>query len=151
MISAVSATSLAGLLWMLCFRTAAEDFTNAGGLPIREVTTSRTKIPRINAFAVEYFIAPWGDDANPGTKEAPFATLEKARDAIRALKARGALPGPVGVDLLPGEYAVTGTCELTDADSGTEAAPICITRRSEAPPCSTAASGCTISTRSPTP
>ena len=61
---------------------------------------------------------------NPGTREKPFASLERARDAIRALKARGELAGPAGVRLLPGEYPVKETFELTSADSGTEAAPI---------------------------
>src|ERR1035437_692517 len=96
----------------------------AKGLPARDVTASRTKIPPITAFAAEYFVAPLGNDANPGIREKPFATLEKARDAIRALKAKGALPGPVCVRLLPGEYPVERTFELTAADSGTEAAPI---------------------------
>jgi hypothetical protein len=96
----------------------------AKGLPARDVTASRTKIPPITVFAVEYFVAPQGNDANPGTREKPFATLEQARDAIRALKAKGALPGPVRVRLLPGEYPVARTIELTAADSGTEATPI---------------------------
>jgi hypothetical protein len=96
----------------------------AKGLPARDVTASRTKIPPITVFAAEYFVAPQGNDANPGTSEKPFATLEKARDAIRALKAKGALPGPVCVRLMPGKYPVERTIELTAADSGTEAAPI---------------------------
>lgn len=96
----------------------------AKGLPARDVTASRTKIPPITVFAVDYFVAPQGNDANPGTREKPFTTLEKARDAIRALKAKGALPGPVCVRLMPGEYPVARTIELTAADSGTEAAPI---------------------------
>jgi hypothetical protein len=96
----------------------------ARGLPARDVTATRTKIPPITAFAVEYFVTPKGSDANPGTRRRPFASLEKARDAIRALKAKGPLPGPVCVRLLPGEYPVTKTGELTDADSGTEKAPI---------------------------
>lgn len=33
--------------------------------------------------AAEYFVSPDGDDGNPGTKHKPFATLERARDAIR--------------------------------------------------------------------
>ena len=37
---------------------------------------------------------------------------------------RERLPGPVGVRLLPGEYPMTRTLELTAADSGTETAPI---------------------------
>jgi hypothetical protein len=96
----------------------------AKGLPARDVTASRTMISPITVFAVEYFVAPQGNDANPGTRDRPFATLEKARDAIRALKAKGPLPGPVAVRLLPGEYPAVKTLELTGADSGTEAAPI---------------------------
>jgi Right handed beta helix region len=96
----------------------------AKGLSARDVTASRTHIPTITVFAVEYFVAPPGNDANSGTREEPFATLEKARDAIRALKTRGALPGPICVSLMPGEYPVERTFELTAADSGTEAAPI---------------------------
>jgi hypothetical protein len=35
------------------------------------------------ATAAEWHVAPTGDDANPGTKDAPFATLERARSAAR--------------------------------------------------------------------
>jgi len=90
------------------------------GLPARDPAASRTKVPAITTFAVEFFVAPAGNDSNPGTRQKPFASLEKARDAIRALKAKG----PVAVRLLPGEYNVTKTFELAKEDSGTEAAPI---------------------------
>ena len=36
--------------------------------------------------AAEFHVAPTGNDANPGTMEKPFATLERARDAARKLK-----------------------------------------------------------------
>ena len=64
----------------------------AKGLPARDVMASRTKIPPVGKFAVEFFVAPAGNDANPGTRQQPFASLEKARDAIRALKAKGGFP-----------------------------------------------------------
>jgi hypothetical protein len=96
----------------------------AEGLPARDVMASRTKIPPVGKFAVEFFVAPTGNDSNPGTEEKPFASLEKARDAIRALKAKGGLPGPVCVHLMPGEYPGKRTLELTAADSGTEQSPI---------------------------
>lgn len=94
------------------------------GLPARDPEASRTKVPALTKFAVEFFVAPAGNDSNPGTREKPFGSLEKARDAIRALKAQRNLPGPIGVRLLPGEYRVDGTFELAKEDSGTEAAPI---------------------------
>ena len=93
------------------------------GLPPRDPAASRTKVPPITSFAAEFFLAPDGSDANSGTRQKPFATLEKARDAVRALKSKG-LPGPVAVRLLPGEYPRMATFELTPADSGTAASPI---------------------------
>lgn len=37
----------------------------------------------------EWHVAPDGDDANPGTKDQPFATLERARTAAREHERRG--------------------------------------------------------------
>ena len=37
-----------------------------------------------SGFGGEWFVAPGGDDGGPGTKDKPFATLERARDAVRA-------------------------------------------------------------------
>ncbi|MBM3854635.1 MAG: right-handed parallel beta-helix repeat-containing protein, partial [Verrucomicrobia bacterium] len=96
----------------------------AQGLPARDPEASRTKVPVITKFAAEFFVAPSGHDANPGTRLKPLASLEKARDAIRALKANGSLAGPVAVRLLPGEYHVTKTFALTAADSGGPSSPI---------------------------
>ncbi|MCX6873505.1 MAG: hypothetical protein NTW21_06815 [Verrucomicrobia bacterium] len=36
------------------------------------------------APAAEFHVAPNGNDANAGTAAQPFATLERARDAVRA-------------------------------------------------------------------
>ena len=66
-----------------------------------------------------------GTDANPGTAARPFATLERARDEIRGIKQRGALPeGGVEVAIHPGMYPVQQTFQLTAADSGTATAPV---------------------------
>lgn len=40
------------------------------------------------AAAAEWHVSPVGDDSNPGTEASPFATLERARDAIRDIRAR---------------------------------------------------------------
>ncbi|MFW6163197.1 MAG: right-handed parallel beta-helix repeat-containing protein [Planctomycetota bacterium] len=66
------------------------------------------------------YVAPDGSDANPGTRAKPFATLERARDAIRAMKTEGA----VTVELAPGVYERTGAFELTKEDSGAKGAPV---------------------------
>jgi hypothetical protein len=93
------------------------------GQPARDAQASRTQVPALAAFAAEVFVAPDGDDAHDGSAQRPFATLARARDAVRALKAAGA-NGPVAVHVRAGEYRVKETLELTEADSGTEAAPI---------------------------
>ena len=68
----------------------------------------------------EFYIATDGDDANPGTKDAPFATLVQARDAIRQLKASEGLPeGGVTVWIRGGLYLLPETFLLRPQDSGT--------------------------------
>jgi hypothetical protein len=76
------------------------------------------------ASAAEWFVSPRGQDTWPGTAERPFASLERARDAVRALKAHGALTGPVRVLVAGGDYVLSRPVEFTPADSGTPAAPI---------------------------
>ena len=33
----------------------------------------------------EYYVSPSGNDTNPGTREKPFATIEKAKEAVRSV------------------------------------------------------------------
>jgi len=71
------------------------------------------------AGPAQFHLSPTGDDASPGTRSRPFATLERARDAIRALKAdRGLPPGGVTVVLHPGVYPRTSSFVLEEQDSG---------------------------------
>src|SRR5689334_13865240 len=75
--------------------------------------------------ATEFFIATSGSNNNPGTRAKPFATLERARDAIRQLKQKGPLPkNGVTIWLRSGDYSRTNALELTTADSGTPQSPI---------------------------
>ena len=75
--------------------------------------------------ATDFHVAPTGDDRNPGNKLKPFATLERARDAIRVLKKAGGLPkGGVTVWVRGGIYTIASTLELTADDSGAKDAPI---------------------------
>jgi hypothetical protein len=76
------------------------------------------------AWAADFHVAPSGNDANPGTAEKPLATLCGARDAIRALKAKGPLTQPVTVYVAEGTYALTEPLSLEPLDSGTAQAPI---------------------------
>ena len=56
------------------------------------------------ASAAELYVSPTGDDANPGTREKPLATLAGARDAVRKLKQAGPLQQPVTVRVGGGTY-----------------------------------------------
>ena len=64
------------------------------------------------------YVSPAGSDAAAGTKDAPFASLDRARDEIRALKQAGKLQGSATVELLPGTYQLSKPFELTAEDSG---------------------------------
>ena len=69
------------------------------------------------AEGTEFWLSPSGSDAGPGTKAQPFATLERAREALR--KARGQSAGVSAVvHLLPGTYPRSRTFELTAQDGG---------------------------------
>ena len=73
----------------------------------------------------ELHVAPNGDDANDGSASRPFATLERARTEIRAVKNDKGLPtGGVAVVVHGGLYALDRTFELTAEDSGEAKAPI---------------------------
>ena len=87
----------------------------------------------VNANAGNLYVARDGNDRWSGHRAAPnarrtdgpFATLEGARDAVRALKKRGRLPaGGVTVWIRGGLYPRTQTFALTAEDSGTPSAPI---------------------------
>ncbi len=77
--------------------------------------------------ATEFHVATSGNDAGPGTRAQPFATLERARDAVRALKVeRGGKLPPDGVTvwLRGGRYELARTFILGPEDSGQDGAPI---------------------------
>ena len=66
----------------------------------------------------DFFVATGGSDANPGTLESPFATLKKARDAVRAKIQRG-LRRDVLVLVRGGRYELATTLVFDSRDSGT--------------------------------
>ena len=70
------------------------------------------------------YVSPTGKDANPGTKARPFATLERARDAVRQLQRSGPPHERITVCLRGGRHRITRTLQLTAEDSGTEQFPV---------------------------
>ena len=62
-------------------------------------------------------VAPNGSDSNPGTPEKPFATLEKARQAVRARNQN--MQGDIIVMLGGGTYTIDRSLVFGPDDSGT--------------------------------
>lgn len=76
------------------------------------------------ARATDLHVAPTGTDNNPGTQAAPFATLTRARDAVREMKKTGLPAGGVTVWVHKGTYYLTDSFTLSADDSGTADRPI---------------------------
>ncbi|MDR2038831.1 MAG: right-handed parallel beta-helix repeat-containing protein [Bacteroidales bacterium] len=64
------------------------------------------------------YVSVDGDDRNPGTEAAPFATVKAAQEAVRTIK------NPVTVYLRGGTYCLTGPVVFTGADSRTRKTPV---------------------------
>lgn len=78
-----------------------------------------------SAGAATLHVATHGNDANPGTDSKPFASIERARDEIRRLKAAGPLPsGGIVVEVRGGVYEVPRAVEFSKQDSGASGSPI---------------------------
>ncbi|MCX6901267.1 MAG: right-handed parallel beta-helix repeat-containing protein [Verrucomicrobia bacterium] len=65
-----------------------------------------------STFAADFNVAPDGNDANPGSKEKPFATLERARDATRQAGGAGRIV------LRRGVYHLKQAMVIEPQDSG---------------------------------
>ncbi|MEV0763530.1 right-handed parallel beta-helix repeat-containing protein [Nocardia sp. NPDC050435] len=66
----------------------------------------------------EFYVAVTGDDSAPGTEQRPFASLDRARSAVR----HGA--GPAVVHLRAGTYTLDEPLEFTADDSGRDGRPV---------------------------
>jgi hypothetical protein len=62
------------------------------------------------------YVAPDGDDANPGTFAQPLRTVARARDIVRTKN--GAMTADITVYLRGGTYPQTSTLTFANADSG---------------------------------
>ena len=80
-----------------------------------------------------FFVATTGDDSwsgrlaepNGDRTDGPFATLHRARDAVRESKdAANGLTEPASVTIRGGAYFLRGTLVLTERDSGTPEFPV---------------------------
>jgi len=76
-----------------------------------------------NASSADFYVAPNGNDNNKGTVDAPFATLERARKAVEALK-KSRRSSSITVMLRGGTYFLAEPFKLRSSDSGSPAVPV---------------------------
>ncbi|MCE5240209.1 right-handed parallel beta-helix repeat-containing protein [bacterium] len=110
------------------------------------------------AAGAAFHVSPQGRDnwsgklekPNHAQTDGPFATLARARDAIRDLKGKGSLPkGGVTVWVADGVYRQTQSLQLTAEDAGTADSPIAYRATAKTRPRLTG--GCPIPTDALTP
>src|SRR4051794_8511986 len=100
----------------------------AAGSPARAEGVAAT--PAGNPGAADFFVSPRGRDtwsgkrADPGANDGPFATVARARQAVRALRTALKQPRHVRVVLRGGTYYLDAPLEFGPDDSGTEQAPV---------------------------
>ena len=86
----------------------------------------------VPAVGADFYVATNGNDKwsgslaspNPANTDGPFATLERARDALRRAKAEGKLVAGGAVWIRGGAYSRERSFELTATESGTPQAPV---------------------------
>jgi hypothetical protein len=79
----------------------------------------------VNQTGLVYYVAVDGDDANSGGRGAPFASLERSREAVRAVLRAGVLPvGGVTVCVRGGRYFRSAGFVLSARDSGVDGRPV---------------------------
>ena len=78
-------------------------------------------VERTGNETADLYVSPAGSDENDGSFAHPLATIEKARDLVRAMDKTG--KSGVTVALMAGEYRVAGL-SFTAEDGGTAACPV---------------------------
>jgi len=111
----IATVRLSLVLAMLCLGPGPE---GTAAVPVEEPGTAN------------FFVSPQGQDtwsgklAAPGERDGPFATVARAKEAIRALLKTQQEPRRVCVVLCGGTYYLDSPLEFGPEDSGTERAPI---------------------------
>ena len=77
-----------------------------------------------NVSAKEFFVSVKGTDKNCGSKEEPFATINRAQFAIRDYKKKASKPDSLIVWIREGEYYIHSTLRLEEEDSGYPGFPV---------------------------
>ncbi len=77
-------------------------------------------VARLSVSAINLYVSPTGNDADPGTKEKPFATLQKALRAAREIRRLNQLPNGefILITMRGGVYQLTEPVIIRPEDSG---------------------------------
>jgi hypothetical protein len=113
-------------------RRCAETKRILKGLPGRNPNDYRVELPSLPEPSVAFHVSTNGDDTHNGSEAHPFASVARARDAIREYKKShgGSLPkGGAKVWIGDGHYQLKESIKLASEDSGTADAPIVYTSR----------------------
>ncbi|NLH17550.1 MAG: right-handed parallel beta-helix repeat-containing protein [Phycisphaerae bacterium] len=94
-------------------------FTLIAALAIGSVSMGILPCPAIAQPAKFFFVDPTGNDANPGTKEKPLATIEGIQKAV-AGEVKAGLKSDIRVVFAPGRYELTGPWVIGPDQSGTD-------------------------------
>ena len=78
-----------------------------------------TSIVGASVEQTDFYVSVNGDDFNPGTKDKPFATLTKSRDAIREIISKG-LTSDLTVLIRGGTYTLEKSLVFDARDSGSD-------------------------------
>jgi hypothetical protein len=108
--------------------TVGQSYTNAYAESVVTLRTNATSVYLTVLSLPEFHVSPLGDDSNPGTVSRPFATIQRAQQAVRDFRATPlGSQQEVDVVLHAGTYWQTNTISFTDADSGGTGAPVVYT------------------------
>jgi hypothetical protein len=91
-----------------------------------------TTLAQMRPAAADFYVSPQGADAwsgtrpdpNAGRTDGPFASLARAREAVRGLSLRGTNARPATVLIRGGEYRLTEPFILRHVDSGSAGCPV---------------------------
>lgn len=98
---------------------AVEKYTLREAAPVNLNTYEKRAYEKVSD--ADFYVSAKGSDENDGSFEAPFATVEKARDEVRKLDKSGR--DGITVAIMAGDYRVN-SLEFTAEDSGTKECPI---------------------------
>jgi len=91
----------------------------------KEKSRQEKRVEWINSPKQAMYVSLEGSDRNPGTKEKPFATIERAQEEVRRIKSGKGMPeGGVAVYIRGGKYFITESISFGKEDSGTEGSPV---------------------------